>query len=83
MYIGRERLHPPSDISDLSGNFRCINFYIAVKVRDDRLVFGGEKFGRSHEDDAVEIYFDGDLAPRNTRRASWITTPTMPRYAFP
>lgn len=58
----------PSDISDLSGNFRCIvdpeGFYIAVEVKDDRLVFGEERFGATHNDDSIEIYFDGDLAPK-------------------
>jgi len=65
-------LSPPSDSSDLSGSFRCVvdpeNFYIAVKVRDDRLVFGEGKFGQAHEDDAVEVYFDGDLAPKEYKK---------------
>jgi len=65
---GNSPLSPPSDESDLSGSFRCIvdpeDFYIAVEVKDDRLVFGEEKFGESYNDDAVEVYFDGDLAPK-------------------
>jgi len=59
---------PPSDISDLSGNFRCIvdpeGFYIAVEVKDDKPVFGEEKFGATFNDDSVEIHFDGDLASK-------------------
>ena len=62
-----ERLSPP-DSSDLSGSFRCIadpeNFYVALEVRDDKLVFGEEKFTQTWNDDSVEIYFDGDLAPK-------------------
>lgn len=67
MSAGRT-LSPPSDSSDLSGSFRCLadpdNFYVAVKVRDDKLIFGEEKFRDVHKDDSVEIYFDGDLAPK-------------------
>ena len=68
---GGRPLSPPSDSSDLSGSFRCIadpeNFYIAVEVKDDKLVFGEEGFRTAHDDDAIEVYFDGDLAPKEKK----------------
>lgn len=58
--------HKPTDQFDLSANFRCIanrdNIYVTVAVFDDKIIFGEEKFGLAHNDDAVEVYFDGDLA---------------------
>ncbi len=61
---GGKKFTPPRDKADLSANFRCVatpdNFYVAVVVTDDRLVFGESEFGDSHHDDSVEIYFDGD-----------------------
>ena len=57
--------NPPDNEDDLSGDFRCFAdqrcVYIAVTVRDDKPVFGEEMFVRNHDDDAVELYFDGDL----------------------
>lgn len=62
----------PSDSADLSANFRCLadlrNFYVAVEVRDDTLIFGEESFGEAHEDDSVEVYFDGDCAQHVSRK---------------
>jgi len=63
-YAGR-KLSPPTSATDLSANFRCVldkdNIYVAVEVFDDKIVFGEEEFGSAHNDDAVEVYFDGDL----------------------
>ena len=68
-----KKFKPPTGDKDLSANFRCFvhqdTFYIAVSVNDDVLVFGEEKFGDGHQDDSVEIYFDGDLAVRKQKNA--------------
>lgn len=63
-----EKLGPPSSDADLSASFRCVadpeNFYVAVHVMDDSLVFGEEAFHGTHRDDSVEVYFDGDASMR-------------------
>jgi len=63
--------NPPENDSDLSADFRCFAdaqcIYIAVTVKDDTPVFGKEMFGRSHDDDAIEFYFDGDLLNTTSR----------------
>ena len=55
----------PRDETDLSASFQCFcdshNLYIAVVVIDDHLVFGQEVFSKTGYDDAVGIFFDGDL----------------------
>lgn len=70
-YAGRE-LSPPTSAADLSANFRCVldkeNIYVAVEVFDDKIIFGEEEFGSAHKDDAVEVYFDGDLTTHKQSR---------------
>ncbi|HID95488.1 MAG TPA: hypothetical protein EYP53_05455 [Candidatus Latescibacteria bacterium] len=70
-YGGGRRLSPPINQMDLSASFGCFadpdNFYVAVVVRDDKVIMGEEPFGRTHHDDSVEIYFDGDLVRRHQR----------------
>jgi len=65
--------NPPENDADLSANFQCLAdayyIYIAVIVNDDIPVFGEEMFGRSHDDDAIEFYFDGDL--QNTSKMEY------------
>ena len=67
---GNEIFQRPSSSSDLSANFRCFadldNFYVAVVVKDDKLVFGRHKFGAAHLDDSVEVYFCGNPAFRKS-----------------
>ena len=69
-----KKFKPPTGDKDLSASFRCFVhqdiFYIAVSVNDDVLVFGEEKFGDGHQDDSVEIYFDGDLAVRQSQNTA-------------
>lgn len=62
--VGKAKLLRPRSKADLSAKFRAVadpdNFYVAVEVNDDRLIFGESRFGEAHEDDSVEIYFDED-----------------------
>lgn len=66
--------YPPSNRADLSGEFMVVadrdNFWVAVSVRDDKRIWGEEKYGSAHEDDAVEVYFDGDLASHTYKKGS-------------
>lgn len=65
-----KKFAPLSGNKDLSASFRCFvhkdTFYIAISVTDDSLVFGEGKFEEMYKDDSVEIYFDGDLAVRQS-----------------
>ena len=58
--------HLISSPEDLSASFSCLvdanNLYIAVWVTDDELIFGTESFHEGANDDAVDIFLDGDLA---------------------
>ncbi|HID94999.1 MAG TPA: hypothetical protein EYP53_02935 [Candidatus Latescibacteria bacterium] len=64
---GTTKFARPTGDADLSANFMCLadlhNFYVAVSVNDDKIIFGEEPFGVAHEDDSIEVYFDGDLIP--------------------
>jgi hypothetical protein len=77
---GRRKLSLPRDEADLSAHFRCVadpeNFYVAVAVTDDRLVFGEPVFGAAYNDDSVEIYFDGGLERHGYSEESHTVTST-------
>ena len=78
--LGKKKLTLPSSEADLSAHFRCVadpeNFYVAVAVTDDRLVFGEPVFGAAYNDDSVEIYFDGGLEKHSYLEGSLDTTST-------
>lgn len=61
--IARPLLGEPTSPEDLSGDFRVLwdaqNLYLWVEVNDDHLV---REQGFAWEDDAIEIYLDGDAA---------------------
>jgi len=69
---GIKGLQKPSGKEDLSGDFRCVvdpdNIYVAIRVRDDKIIFGEEEFGLYWHDDSVEIYLDGDLVPPSEKK---------------
>lgn len=77
---GETKFSLPRDEADLSAHFRCVadpeNFYVAVSVTDDRLVFGESGFGTTHDDDSVEIYFDGGLEKHSYSEGSHVVTST-------
>ncbi len=56
-------LGSPKDIANLSAKFQCIadkeNVYVAVKVTDDKVIFGEAEIGAPFWDDCVEILFYG------------------------
>ncbi|RLG56904.1 MAG: hypothetical protein DRN95_06200, partial [Candidatus Hydrothermarchaeota archaeon] len=65
----------PEGPSDLKAKFWCLAdedyLYVAVEVKDDRIVSGGHPYNGRWNEDCVEICFDGDplhnpvgMAPR-------------------
>lgn len=52
---------PPVDEDDFSATFQCcadLNYvYVAVNVKDDKLVYGEERLGKAFHDDSVFIHF--------------------------
>ena len=52
---------PPTDSQDFTGSFQCcadINyFYAAVKIIDEKFIFGEERLGKVFHDDSVFFHF--------------------------